>query len=824
LEPIAIVGIGCRFPGNANSPEDLWTLLKEEQDIIEDIPQDRLAQMLPAHATEAQRKLLTRQGGYLTDIDRFAASFFDIAPKEARYIDPQQRLLMEVAWEALEDANQVLDEELKAQTGVFVGLWTNDYETYMYNTHQPVNLYMTTGGSHYAASGRLSYVLDARGPSMTVDTACSSSLVALHLACQSLRAGECSLALVGGANLILQPYITLGYARSKMLSPDHRCKFGDTQANGYVRSEGVAVVLLKRLSRAIEEQNTIYAVIQGSSINNDGQESGSLVAPSLEGQISLLRTAYRVAGISPGQVCYVEAHGTGTKAGDYAELHALGTVLREGRAPDNHCRIGSVKTNIGHTEATSGLAGLIKVALCLKHRAIPASLHHQTPSERIPWHGLPLKIQRHFEKLPSEEECLYAAVNSFGITGTNVHVVLRTPPAGNTAPTAETPRHSLLLLSAHNKHTLHMLIDHYSAFLQSVRQNQSISLDDICTSAGLGRKHMPYRIALIASSKDDAIAQLQTLNEDKEGVYIKTARLPPVFVFGESDADFQVFNSLEQDPICWDICTRCHAHLRKYTNWSLLDLLSTNRKKYPVWSASMKRVVTFVSQAAFIALWHSWGIPLEMTIGYGVGELAASYATGELQLEDGLFLAFAGKRRTSHMPELLRSSSSSGLVKNATNGVSQKDAFQSLVAPYHVTTETPVQDMVHPSDTTAFDTWNTIAVEQPHSEHTHSPEELLGTINELVALNYSVFIEVGSGTHSQLSSILQNSLKAHMKTGHLLYWPLTKEDQRLNTLHLLRYLYLSGCSADWKRFFKGRRDIQLPKYPWHRERFWLEEY
>ncbi|MGH2509393.1 MAG: type I polyketide synthase, partial [Ktedonobacteraceae bacterium] len=486
MEPIAIIGIGCRFPGNVNSSEDLWNLLKEGKDVIDDIPSERFGNIESLYDPKpgAPGKIIARQGGYLANIDLFDPSFFDIAPKEAAYIDPQQRLLLEVGWEALEDANVVIEAEQKAHTGVFVGVWTSDYETYMYHTGVPINLYMTTGGSRYAAAGRLSYALDARGPSLTIDTACSSSLVALHLACQSIRAGECSLALVGGANLILQPHITLGYSRSKILSPESRCKFGDERADGYVRSEGVAVVLLKRLSQALAEHNSIYAVIQGSAVNNDGQGSGSLVAPSIDGQIALLREAYRVAGISPGQVYYVEAHGTGTKAGDHTELKALGAVLREGREPQQPCRIGSIKTNLGHTEAASGLAGLIKVALCLKHRAFPPSLHMHTPSARIPWQELPLTMQQTFEAIVPNDEDLYAAVNSFGITGTNAHVILRNAPAtrvSTPAPAQESDPHAALLpLSVHSASALRALASRYQELLYSLTDEAPLSWYDIC--------------------------------------------------------------------------------------------------------------------------------------------------------------------------------------------------------------------------------------------------------------------------------------------------------------------------------------------------------
>jgi acyl transferase domain-containing protein len=363
-EPIAIIGIGCRYSGGVSSPAAFWRLLCDEIDAIGEMPSGRFdvdAYYDPQPRTAG--KIVTRKGGFLAQIDRFDADFFGISPREATCMDPQQRLLLEVAWEALEDGGQRPDQLAGSKTGVFVGMWANEYEDMMYNASNEIDLYVTTGGGRYAASGRLSYFFDLRGPSVTVDTACSSSLVTVHFACRSLWSGESTLALAGGVNLIIEPQISIGYSRSGMLSPDAHCKFGDARADGYVRSEGVGMVVLKPLSQALADNDPIYAMIRGSAVNNDGRSSGLLVAPGVGAQAAMLREAYRDADISPGEIGYVEAHGTGTKAGDPAELQALGMVLAEGRDLDRPCIIGSVKTNIGHTEAASGVAGLIKTAL-----------------------------------------------------------------------------------------------------------------------------------------------------------------------------------------------------------------------------------------------------------------------------------------------------------------------------------------------------------------------------------------------------------------------------------------------------------------------------
>ena len=388
-EPIAIVGIGCRFPGGVDAGDVLAPSL-DKVDAISEIPRDRFdldAFFDPRPATAG--KVSTRCGGFLSGIDTFDAEFFGISPREAERLDPQQRLLLEVGWEALEDAGLPVESLAGSPTGVFVGMWLNDFEGRLFADPAGVDFYMTTGTGRYAASGRLSYVFGLQGPSITIDTACSSSLAAVHLACQSIRTGESRLALAGGANVILQPHISIAYSQSQMLAPDGRCKFGDSRADGYVRSEGAALVVLKPLALALRDGDRVYAVIRGGTVNNDGRSSGFMTTPGQGGQVDMLRKAYRSAGIEPGQVQYVEAHGTGTRAGDPVELGALGTVLGEGRPKDRPCAVGSVKTNLGHTEGAAGVAGLIKVALSLAHRTIPASLHMLEPSPAIPWNSIP---------------------------------------------------------------------------------------------------------------------------------------------------------------------------------------------------------------------------------------------------------------------------------------------------------------------------------------------------------------------------------------------------------------------------------------------------
>ncbi|HEY2467496.1 MAG TPA: polyketide synthase, partial [Terracidiphilus sp.] len=389
-EPIAIIGIGCRFPG-ADDLQSFWRILRDGIETVCGYPGGRfdLVDRFYAAQSEGQPGTAVRRGGFLKNLDLFDADFFGISPREAILLDPQHRLLLELGWEALEDAGLPLGSVAGSRTGAFVGQWTSDFETCINEAATDPHLYLTTGSGRYAAAGRLAYHFDLRGPTLTLDTACSSSLVAVHLACQSLRTGESDLVLAGAVNLILRPEITQAYDSAGMLSPDGRCKFGDVSANGYVRSEGAGVLALKLLGRAIADGDPIHAVIRGSAITNDGSSSALLVSPSREGQAATIRAALRDAGISAAELDYIEAHGTGTAAGDPVELEAIGSVLAEAHR-DRPCFVGSAKTNVGHAESAAGMIGLCKSILSLKHASIPASLHFREPNPNIPWNKLPL--------------------------------------------------------------------------------------------------------------------------------------------------------------------------------------------------------------------------------------------------------------------------------------------------------------------------------------------------------------------------------------------------------------------------------------------------
>jgi acyl transferase domain-containing protein/acyl carrier protein len=506
-EPIAIVGIGCRFPGQVDNPADFWQLLRSGTDAITEVPSDRWQNDDFYDANpEALGKISTRYGGFVGNLQDFDAEFFGIADREAMSLDPQQRLLLEVSWEALEHAGIVPEGLAASATGVFVGISSNDYSQRLLNrNYREIDAYLATGNSHSTAAGRLSYTLGLIGPSMAVDTACSSSLVAVHLACQSLRQQECSVALVGGVNRLLSPDFSINFSRARMLAADGRCKTFDARADGFVRAEGCGVVILKRLSDAIAAGDRIWAVIRGTAINQDGRSSG-LTVPNGVAQQAVIRQALSNSGIEPAEVSYIEAHGTGTALGDPIELVALGEVFAKTHQ-HSPLMVGSVKTNLGHLEAAAGIAGLIKAALALHYREIPPHLHFQQPNPHVPWEQLPLQIPT--KPVAWQFDRPYVVgVSSFGFSGTNAHVVLAaadapslvTYPAGQTDQSIHT-----LTLSAKTPAALKALACRYQHYLS---QHPEVRFADVCYSVSTGRAQFTQRLSITASSTAEAIEKL----------------------------------------------------------------------------------------------------------------------------------------------------------------------------------------------------------------------------------------------------------------------------------------------------------------------------
>ncbi|HEY5834148.1 beta-ketoacyl synthase N-terminal-like domain-containing protein, partial [Streptomyces sp.] len=519
-EPIAVIGLACRLPGGVEDPEGLWRLLADRTDATSEVPAGRwdAAALLqgPAGLTDGGTaqpgRTATARGAFLDRVDGFDHGFFRITPREARSMDPQQRLFLEVAWEALEDAGLPAAALRGTRTGVFVGLNTSDYKELVTRRAEDVDLYYGTGNSFSGTAGRLSYFLGVHGPSLAVDTACSSSLTAVHLACQSLRTGESETAVAGGANVMSTPTVHLAMSAAGALAPDGRCKTFDDSADGYGRGEGAAAVVLKRLSSARRDGDRVYAVIRGSAVNQDGASAG-LTVPSGRAQEDVIRAALDQAGVTAGQVSYVEAHGTGTRLGDAIELRALAAALGGGRTARTPLLVGSVKTNIGHLEAAAGVTGLIKTVLALRTGEIPAQLHTATPTRQVDWARLGVRAVT--EQIPWPDAGpapRTAGVSAFGFTGTNAHVVLQAADPGQPPAPHRTPYGSwVLTASAADPAALRAVLARLRDRVLAAPESE---LADLCWTAAVRRSHLPHRAAVIGSGTRELAERLERAEKE----------------------------------------------------------------------------------------------------------------------------------------------------------------------------------------------------------------------------------------------------------------------------------------------------------------------
>jgi thioester reductase-like protein len=631
-------------------------MLCAETDAVGDVPPDRWS---AAFHGKGQFRTYSRWGGFLDDIRSFDASFFGLGQAEAEQMDPQQRLLLESAWNALEDAGMPLDRSEPSPFGVFVGASTHDYSDIQFDTQElcAAGAFSATGAAQSIISNRISYCLNLCGPSFTVDTACSSSLVALHLAAQSLRSGECSTALLGGVNCLITPSNFIAFSSLSALSHDGRCKSFDASGDGFVRAEGVGVVVLKRLSDAIAAGDRIYASVLASGLNQDGR-TPSITMPNGAAQEQLVRSTWRSAGINPADVCYVEAHGTGTAVGDPAECQALGAVAAEGRAADTPCLLGSVKSNIGHLESGAGVIGLMKLALVLFHREAPPSLHFNTPNPEIDFDGLKLRVVTRREPLPvllreADGTPRYlGAVNSFGFGGANAHALLSSAPGQveeNPQASQDTgSRPSLLLLSAASEEALIELAGRYRALLTTGRFNDAAALRKLTQAAANRRAHLPQRLALVGSDRAALINGLSAYEKDEPTGLVHTGKADDapgpgvVFVYsGQGPQWWAMGRELwEREPGFRQVIEACDEHLRDLADWSLVSELLRDETSSRLGETAIAQPAIFALQVGVTQLLRDWGLSPAATVGHSVGEAAAAWAAGALTLRQGIRLMF----------------------------------------------------------------------------------------------------------------------------------------------------------------------------------------
>ncbi len=647
-EPVAIVGVACRFPGGCDDPASFWALLEDGRDGIREVPPDRWdVDAYYDPDPEAPGKICTRYGGFLDRMDLFDPEFFGISPREAVSLDPQHRLLLEISWEALEAAGQAPGARLGSRTGVFMGLSTSDYgQLLAAQGEAAVDAYLGTGISHSAAVGRISYLLGLEGPNMAIDTACSSSLVAVHLACRSLLSRECDLALAGGVNAVLTPLAMINFSKARMLAPDGRCKSFDAAADGYARSEGCGAVVLKRLADAQRDGDPVLAVVRGSAVNQDGASSG-LTVPNGRAQERVIREALKRSGVEPKDVAYLEAHGTGTSLGDPIEMEAAGAAFGSGREPGRPLYVGAVKTNLGHLEAAAGIAGLIKVVLALQKPVIPRQLHFVRPNPHIPWERLPLRVAA--EPVPWPAGPRIAGVSAFSFAGTNAHVVLAEAPIPSQAPItpaapAERGEH-VWTLSGRAAAALPALAGRQLAWLA---EHPTADLADVAYTLGVGRHPLEERAALVAGSAAEArelLGQLR-VGEGAPGLFRGQVRGRPKVAWlfpGQGSQYPGMARELHRtQPVFRDILERCAQGLRGKLDRPLLDVLFAaaggNGAPALLDDTRYTQPALFAVEVALAELWRSWGVEPDVVLGHSVGEYAAAVVAGVFTLEEGLAL------------------------------------------------------------------------------------------------------------------------------------------------------------------------------------------
>ncbi|MEP7209608.1 MAG: type I polyketide synthase, partial [Alphaproteobacteria bacterium] len=873
-EPIAIVGIGCRLPGGAETPDKLWDLLQSGTDAVVEVPTERwsLDDLYDPDA-DAPGKMSTRWGGFLKEVDRFDPHFFGISPREAHSMDPQQRLLLEVAWEALEHAGISPQGVEGSRTGVFLGVSASDYyQVLRADGVEGFDAYTASGVAHSIASGRLSYVLGARGPSISIDTACSSSLVAIHMAVQSLRRDECTMALAGGVNLILGPDITIALSRARMMAPDGRCKAFDAKADGFVRGEGCGMLVLKRLSHAQADGDRIIAVIRGSASNQDGRSNG-LIAPNGPSQEEVIRDALANARVAPAEVSVVEAHGTGTSLGDPIEIQALAAAYGADRAEP--LIVGSVKANLGHLEAAAGVTGVIKMAMALQHGKFPPQLHFHEPNPHIAWDALPVTVAADGATLPVGSRL--GAVSSFGFSGTNVHMVLEQAPE-STAVAAVVPERAIHLLTASARDEA--VLREIAAARRNELASGTATFADVAHTSNAGRAHFSQRLALTAANSTEAIAQLDAFLAGQEIAGVRTgkapARSPKIgFLFTGQGAQYagMARTLYETHPVFREALDRCDAILGEKLPQRLLSVI------YPpaggadlIDSTEYTQPALFAVEYALVQLWASWGVRPSMVMGHSVGEYVAACIAGVLSLEDSLSLITERGRLMgalprdgamaavmadpSHVEQALtpyRGEVSIAAVNGPRNVVisGRERAVVALLArfeaegvsatrlkvshAFHSPLMAPIADALQkvasgltfapPSIDLVSNLTGGIASAstlnaQYWREQLLAPVQFASGIGAMIAADCTTFLEIGPhptlvGMGRQCAPDARAAWAPSLRRG---------ADDWRQLLDAAAALYVEGVKIDWRGFDAPwpRRRVTLASYPFQRSRYWVD--
>ena len=879
-EPIAIIGMGCRLPGDAINPETLWDLLAKGRSGICEVPAERWdIQALYDPDLNAPGKMNTRFGGFVKNVADFDAEFFGISPREAASMDPQQRLLLEVTWEAIENANIDPRELYGKSAGVFIGVIAYDYGQRLLaiNGLQKIDAYSGTGSSLGVAAGRLSYVLGLTGPSLSLDTACSSSLVTIHLACESLRRRECDLALTGGVNLMLEPGLSVNFSKAHMLSPDGQCKTFDSAADGYVRGEGCGIVVLKRLSDALKDRDPILALIRGSAVNQDGA-SGGLTVPSGPSQSAVIKQALKNAGLQPSDLSYIEAHGTGTSLGDPIELGSMSEVFSPQRALSDPLWIGSIKTNIGHLEAAAGIAGIMKLVLALQHESLPPHLNCETPTTRFPWKDKPLRVVQSTQPWPRSDKPRIAGVSSFGFSGTNAHILIEEAPLEvrepntNTAPVQDSTQ--ILNLSARSEPALQQLAQHYSALLS---RPSDIPLYQLCANASASRANLKYRLSVLAST---SLEMSEHLNEFVQGETNQTIIQAPEHSSGINELAFLFTGQGSQYPGMGQALyatypefkkwiDQCAEILSRHCDKALTELLFHTESELLNQSLYTQPAL-FCLEYALAKLWHSFGVQPTILVGHSLGEYVAACLAGVFSLEEAIGLvskraqlmqalpkngamaavSLSHEKLTAHIqahqPEVAIAainskercviSGNKDSIALVLKTLEQQQIAYSLLAVSHAFHSSLMEPMLASfgeylntitfkpaqipiiSNLTGELVSENICSKEYWLKHIREPVQFAKAVELLNLKKIDVCIEIGP------NPILCSLARETLTKAVLL--PSLKQHQADNRqlLYAMGKLHAQHYAVDWQQIYPRTTltHVSLPNYPFQRERYWIE--
>ncbi|WP_335980574.1 SDR family NAD(P)-dependent oxidoreductase [Streptomyces sp. CA2R106] len=870
-EPVAVVAMACRLPGGVKDPEGLWRLVAEGRDAVGPFPADRWdVASLYDPDPDAPGTTYAREGGFLEDIASFDAGFFGITPKEAAAMDPQQRLLLETAWEALERAGIVPAELAGSSTGVYVGMFGSDYLAGA--RLDQLDGYVGTGAAPSVASGRLAYALGLNGPALTVDTACSSSLVAVHLAAQALRAGECDLALTGGVTLMVTPQTFVEFSRLRGLSPTGRCRSFADAADGAVWAEGAGLVVLKRLRDARRDGDEVLAVLRGTAVNQDGRSQG-LSAPNGPAQEQVVRQALARSGLAPADIDHVEAHGTGTTLGDPIEAHALAEVFGGSRPPGRPLHLGSLKSNVGHTQAASGVLGLIKVVQSLRHRTLPRTLHADPPSRHVDWDGSGLRLLHDEVAWPQDPgRTRRAGVSAFGISGTNAHVILEEAPYAAPAAGAEpAPDPRLFTLSGRSDDAVRAQAARLAAHL---RDGAPVALPDIAHTLARHRSHFEWRAALVAAGRDELLAGLDALADGRRPLAAPRAEQngrtafvltghggpwPPAGV-AEAAAGSAAFR---------EELARVDEAVRRRTGWSVRDVLAGTGDAPSSQRTDVVQPVLFALGAAQAAAWRGLGVTPDAVVGHSLGEVVAAYVAGALTLDDavrvvtgraaaaaplvGLGGMLAVRLPRARVEDLLapyagrlfvaavNSAEAAAVSGEAAALAALRRKLDELGTPNRplatpFASHTPLMASARgelltrlgavrggPGRLAMYSTVRAepVAGEQLDAAYWYAnlgePVRFADTIRRMLHDGYRSFVEIGP--HPSLGAPIEEvAAEAGIDVAGIA--PPSADDGPRGLLHRLAELYGAGHTPDWRELFPAGRRADLPTYPYARERHW----